>query len=197
MTKKKKGQHTALQPTEVVTDKTGQEGGRSIHNADGTAPVGTVVVNPVNLTYLESGMQPNVLRHDWHVPTLDQTPNMRGTVTVHVPASTHHPVRVTNSRKVDCFRVSARVRATGALVFAEIPCAAGSPAVLFRDVPELEPHFPEPLSPTALPWLNTARYVSPVTIMATTLSRSGQRERERFGLPVEHPDQAPEDEPKE
>ena len=87
---------------------------------------------------------------------------------------------VMNMRKVECFRITAKIKATGDLVAVEAPCAAGSPAAIFRDCPELEPYFPAPV--TTLTWLNTSRYVSSVQPMATTMSRSTRRERERMGL---------------
>ena len=94
-------------------------------------------------------------------------------------------MRVINTRKVDCFRVTAKIKATGGLVAVEVPCAAGSPAAIFRDCPELEPYFPAPVR--TLSWLNTSRYVSSVTLMATTMSRSTRRERERMGLSFDEP----------
>ena len=116
---------------------------------------------------------------------LGQTPNIRNLATVHVIAPSHHPMRCINTRKVDCFRVMAKVKATGGLVAVEVPCAVGSPAAIFRDIPELEPYFPPP--GTTLNWLNTSRYVSSVQLMATTMSRSTRRERERMGLIFEEP----------
>ena len=107
-------------------------------------------------------------------------PNIRNAVTIHVVDPSSHPLRVTNTNNIDCFRVSARVRATGALVFAEVPCTAGSPAVIFRDCPELEPYFPEPV--TTLPWMNTPKYVNSAAIMVTTLSRYTRAEQEWLGL---------------
>ena len=128
----------------------------------------------------------NVLQGDWQGQLLDQTPNIRHLCAVHVLAPSNHPIRVTNIRKVDCFRITARVKATGAVVAVEAPCAVGSPAAIFRDCPELEPYFP---APTTLPWLNTARYVGSVQLMATTWSRSTRAERERMGLvPEDHDD---------
>ena len=90
----------------------------------------------------------DVLHGDWQGQTLFQTPNIRNLATVHVIAPSHIPMRCINMRKVDCYRVTAKVKATGGLVAVEVPCAAGSPAAIFRDIPELEPYFP----PTLPPW---------------------------------------------
>ena len=68
----------------------------------------------------------------------------------------------------------------GAMVFAEVPCAAGSPNAIFRDVPELEPYYGAPV--TTLPWLNTSRFVNSAHIMVTTMSRCTQAEQEQLGL---------------
>ena len=123
---------------------------------------------------------PNFLRGGWQGRVQEQVPNVRNAVTIHVVEPSYHPMRVMNTRNIDCFRVSARVKATGAVVFAEVPCSAGSPAAIFRDCPELEPYFPEPV--TTLTWVNTPRYVSSATILVTTLSRCTQAEQERLGL---------------
>ena len=96
-------------------------------------------------------------------------------------------MRVTNANNIDCFRVSARERATGALLFAEVPCTAGSPAAIFRDCPELEPYYPPPVR--TLSWVNTPEYMNAAAIMVTTLSRYTRAEQEWLGLAYDQTDQ--------
>ena len=86
---------------------------------------------------------------------------------------------------MDCFRVSARVRATGAVVFVEVPCAAGSPNAIFGDNPELEFYFPAPV--TTLPWVNTSRYDNSAHILVTTMFRGTRIEPERLGMIFDDP----------
>ena len=113
---------------------------------------------------------------------MEAVPSICRQVTVHAVEPSCQPMRVTNSQGVECFPVSARVRASGAVVFVEAPCAVGTPAAIFRDCPELEPYFPEPV--TTLPWVNTSRLVNSAHIMVTTMAWCSQAERERLGLVV-------------
>ena len=123
---------------------------------------------------------PNLQSGGWHGHGHELVPNVRNAVAIHVVEDSSHALRVTNTNNIDCFRVSARVRATGALVFAEVPCTAGSPAVIFRDCPELEPYYPEPV--TTLLWVNTPEYMNSAAIMVTTLTRYTRTEQEWLGL---------------
>ena len=121
-----------------------------------------------------------MLRGEWEGQTLSQTPNVRNMATVHVIGASNMPIMCINTRKVDCYRLTARVKATGGIVAVEVPCAIGTPAAIFRDIPELEPYFPPRI--TTLDWLNTSQYMSTIQLLATTMSRTTQRERERMGL---------------
>ena len=128
-----------------------------------------------------------------NTPPVDEWPgqgqyldnNIRNSVSVHVIEGSKSALRVTNSRGIDCFRVSARVKASGALVIAEAPCTAGSPSCVFRDCPELEPYVPPPVD--SLPWVNTPDYLNTATMLVTTLSRHTREEQQLLGMVHEEP----------
>ena len=127
--------------------------------------------------------QPGVLQGEWEGQTLSHTPNVRKMATIHVLSASSMPIRCINSKKVDCYRLTAKVKATGGLVAVEVPCAVGTPACIFRDIPELEPYFPPAL--TTLDWLNTTRFLTTVQLHASTMSIATRREQERMGLVFE------------
>ena len=145
---KEQGQELIQEPTEGLSDKAGGKGKRLHKNVAKAAAVGQSdrVGEDNQPKEMEPWGAPGVLQGDWQVQTLGQTPNIRNLATVHVIAPSHHPMRCINTRKVDCFRVTAKIKATGSLVAVEVPCAAVSPAAIFRDIPELEPHFPPPVT---------------------------------------------------
>ena len=152
-----------------VKGSKGERKSKNDSSLDGTIPVVSV---PWKV--------PDFLRAGWQTGAQEGVPNVRNTVTIHVVEPSYHPMRVTNSHNLECFRIPARVKSTGAFVFAEVPCSAGSPAAIFRDCPELEPYFPK--HGTTVPWANTTRYVSSASIMVTTLSRGTRAAPEHHGL---------------
>ena len=172
------------EPEEGGTDKSGRKGGRVPHAMGAAGETGQhehMADRP------ERGMlpwrQPGVLQGEWEGQTLSHTPNVRNMATIHVISASTMPIRCINTKKVDCYRLTARVKATGGLVAVEVPCAVGTPACIFRDIPELEPYFPPPI--TTLDWLNTTRFLATIQLHATTMSIATRRERERMGLVFE------------
>ena len=123
-----------------------------------------------------------------NTPPVDEWPgqgqypqnSIRHSVSVHVIEGSKSALRVTNEKGIDCFRVSARVKASGALVIAETPCTTGSPSCIFRDCPELEPYVPPPVD--HLPWVNTADFLSSASVLVTTLTRRTREEQQMLGI---------------
>ena len=73
-----------------------------------------------------------------------------------------------NREGVQCFRVAAVSRATGALCLLDAPVTVGSPAVIFRDCPEFRPYV-TPVG--AVTWQNISLWHQAVDMSVTTQFR--------------------------
>ena len=134
------------------------------------------------------GSQDGLDDHPQRNPPVDEWPgqgrylvnNIRNSVSVHVIEGSKSAMQFTNASGIECFRVTAMEKISGALVIAEAPCTAGSPFCIFRDCPELEPYVPPPVE--SLSWVNTPHFMNSASVLVTTLSRRTREEQQWLGI---------------
>ena len=112
---------------------------------------------------------PKWLSHVWGGRVAPGKVNCRNQVKVHWLDPAPITTDLTNEEGVQCFRVPAVSRSTGAFCLLDAPVDLGSPLAVFRDCPEFVPYM-TPMVPVAE--FDVSRWHQTVTMSATSQWRS-------------------------